>query len=85
MSPSTNDPTDPSFTLDGWETDLRRDRRQRLEEQGRRDAAWREEARTRLRDKNGPSGAPSYVSVPVPNPAPGAPRFVLVHDRRSGS
>ena len=72
------DPTDPAFDLAAWEAALDADRRARAEGRRRRDAAWRKELRTRLDLKDGPSTAPSYVSVPVPDPAPGAPRFVMV-------
>lgn len=47
-----------------------------------RAAAWREDARTRWQDKDGPPTAPSYVSVPIPDPAPGGPVSVMV--RRPG-
>ena len=76
------DPNDPGFDLVAWEESRRRERQEAAAEQGRRDAAWREDGRTRWRDKDGPSGAPSYVAVPVPDPAPGAPAVVLVRDPR---
>lgn len=79
---ATDDPNDPAFDLAAWEAAAREERRRLDEEQSRRDAAWREEFRTRRREKNGPGLAPSFVSVPVPDPEPGAPRFVLVRDPR---
>ena len=72
------DPNDPTFDLGAWEASRRRERDRRDEEQRRRDAAWEEDARTRRSFKDGPSTAPSYVVVPVPDPAPGAPRSVPV-------
>ena len=48
-------------------------------------AAWRQDARTRWRPKNGPSTTASFVSVPVPDPAPGSPRFVPVRRDRGGA
>ncbi len=76
------DPSDPGFDLPAWEESRRRRRQEAAAEQARRDAAWAEDARTRLRAKDGPSTAPGFVSVPVPDPAPGAPTFVLVRDPR---
>ena len=76
------DPNALDFDLVAWEESRRRQRQEAAAAQGRRDAAWREDARTRLRDRGGPSTAPSYVSVPVPNPEPGAPTVVLIRDLR---
>ncbi len=69
---------DPNFHLVDWEAGLAQERRRRDEAQRRRDAEWREEARTRRRFKDGPPTAPSYVSVPVPSAGPGEPLFRLV-------
>ena len=78
----TNDPADPDFDLDGFETARAKEVAARAAERIRRDAAWRLDAATRWREKGGPSLAPSFVSVAVPDPAPGAALFVLVRDRR---
>ena len=75
---ATMDPNDPSFSLAAWEAARLADRRRRDAEQRRRDEAWREEVRTRLRHKDGTPLGASYVVVPVPDPAPGAPRSVPV-------
>ncbi len=72
------DPTASNFTLAAWEAGLEADRLARAEAQRRRDAAWRTEMKTRLKPKDGAPLGPSFVSVPVPDPAPGAPRFVMV-------
>ncbi len=72
------DPNDPGFDPAAWEAALEADRRARTEARRRRDVAWREEQRTRLRFKDGAPLGPSFVSLPVPDPAPGAPRFVPV-------
>lgn len=79
---ATDDPNDPAFDLPTWETGQAAARRLLAEEQRRRDAAWREEFRTRRRQKSGPGLAPSYVSVPIPDPAPGAPLSAMVRDPR---
>ena len=70
------DPRDPTFTLDGWEEEQQRQARLRAEEQRRRDQEWREDARTRDRFREGL--APRYVSIPIPNPAPGEPVSKMV-------
>ncbi len=75
---ATDDPNDPSFRLADWEAGLVQERRRRDAAKLARDEAWRQDFRTRLRQKDGTGLAPSYVSVPVPDPAPGAPRFRLV-------
>ncbi len=73
-----SDPRDPGFTVAAWEASLAADRLTRAEAQRRRDADWREEQRTRLKPKDGTALEASFVSVPVPDPAPGAPRLVPV-------
>ncbi len=78
----TNNPTDPGFDVALWESDTQRERQTAAAEQRRRDVSWREDALSRLRNRGGPSLAPSYIAFPVPNPEPGAPRSVLVRDRR---
>ena len=78
----TTDPTDPAFDLAAWEASRLRQRQEAAAAQALRDAAWAEDARTRLRDRGGPSTAPSFVAVPVPDPAPGAPAFIPVRDPR---
>ncbi len=78
----SNDPRDQGFDLRRWEEDQRQERRRRAAAKLERDRAWRQELATRLREKDGAELGPSYVSVPVPNPAPGAPRFVLVRQDR---
>ncbi len=72
------DPRSPDFDLASWEARLLADRRARAEAQRRRDREWRQELATRHGLKGGPSTAPSYVSVPVPDPLPGEPLFRLV-------
>ena len=73
-----SDPNDPNFSLASWEAARLAERMRRDEAQRRRDAAWREERRTRRRHKDGSPLGASYVVVPVPDPAPGAPRSVPV-------
>ena len=70
------DPRDLDFRLADWEAEGRRERRRREEEQGRRNEAWREDERTRDRFREGL--APRYVSIPIPNPAPGEPVSKMV-------
>lgn len=64
--------------LGAWEAAQTRERRRREEAQRARDRDWAEEASGRRRFKDGNGLPPRYVSIPVDDPAPGAPRFVLV-------
>ncbi len=79
---ATNDPTNPGFRLSDWEAGLVQERRRRDAAKLERDQAWRQEARTRTKPKDGAELGPSFVAVPLPNPAPGEPRFVLVRQDR---
>ena len=73
---TSTDPRDTDFDLGLWGEARQQEARRRVEEQRRRDAAWREDERTRDRFRD--SLAPSYVAVPIPDAQPGEPRFVMV-------
>lgn len=81
---TTDDPTGEGFDLATWEADRAKERDARRRGQGARDIAWREDGRTRRREKGGPSLAPSYVSVPVPDPAPREPVCAMVQQNAIG-
>ena len=74
----TMDPASADFDPVAWEAALQGERRVRAEERRRRDREWRRELATRLDQKDGPSTAPSCVSVPIPGAGPGEPAFRLV-------